>query len=264
MKIPVRLQTLVSIVALCSACASPEPESRADRGHSDLKLGTGAVQEQSTATAASSDPYFRQVSTIPQLIQCGASEHTLCLADTTRAPDECCTGDAVADWILVMDQSDSLEFFVGPGSGVRRPDASITMQQIGGQRHFQEHDLNTASYLRYRFPEVGAYTLSVGVPMGASDTVAYELRIRQMPSAFATNPLRGAPLVFLEADSAARLAVLPNRPSGANAAALSAFRVRAGWYRVLAPGLDSVFACRLPCTTVQSLPLAARAWHATL
>jgi hypothetical protein len=201
------------------------------------------------------DQYLRQVDSIPQLIGCGASERSVCVPDTTRAPDDCCTGNAVGDWILVMERSDSLEFFIGPGSGVRRPDASITMQQIGRRRTFQEHDVNTASYLRYRFPEAGAYTLDVGVPIVASDTVPYELRVRQTNSAFDAHMLRGFPLVFLDADSNARLAILPKRPDGADP---SAFTVRPGWYRLIAPGLDSVFACRIPCTRVEAIALAGR------
>lgn len=249
-----RSRTLLIIMLLASACNSREPHAREDQLHREAGSRTHTMPGRGPASS-SAEPRLRQVDAIPQLIACGADDRTVCVADTTRAPDECCTGDAVADWILVMNRSDSLEFFVGPGSGVRRPDASITMQQIGRGRAFQEHDVNTASYLRYRFPEAGAYTLDVGVPSGANDTVAYELRIRQTTPLFDANLLRGFPLVFLDADSSARVAMLPRRPDGSD---LSAFQVRPGWYRLIAPGLDSVFACRFPCTRVEAIALGAR------
>jgi hypothetical protein len=109
--------------------------------------------------------------------------------------------------------------------------------------------------LRYRFPEAGAYTLDVGVPEEASDSVPYELRVRQTGPVFDATMFRGFPLVFLDADSSARLAVLPQR----SVRDLSAYQVRPGWYRLIAPGLDSVFACRFPCAQVEPIPLTTRA-----
>ena len=246
---------MVIMLLLGSDCTSREPQSRNEQRRPEARSGAGVLPSRGTASP-SANPQLRQVDAIPQLIGCGAQERSVCVLDTTRSPDECCTGDAVAEWILVMDRSDSLEFFTGPGAGVRRPDASITMQQIGRGRAFQEHDVNTASYLRYRFPEAGAYTLNVGVASGASDTVQYELRIRQTGPAFDANMLRGFPLLLLDADSSVLLAVLPKRLKAGD---LSPFQVRPGLYRLIAPGLDSVFACRLPCTRVEAIPLATRA-----
>ena len=248
------LRGTVLVAVFVAACGKPAPK----QPPTDSGLAAASASQERGAVTRTSNESFRQVSKIPQMIACGPAHGTTCFVDSTRARDECCTGDVIADWILVVARSDSLEFFVGPGSGARRADAGITMQQIGRGRAFQEHDINTASYLRYRFPEPGAYTLHVGVPPRGSDTTAYELRVRQTGHDPATDSLRGAPLVFLDADSTARLAIVPDRRTAAARGDLSAFEVRAGWYRLLAPGLDSVFVCRLPCGDLRSVPLSAR------
>ena len=260
---------LAIIAALLTTCGRPDVKvdttlvaikPSAEQPRADSALAAASESQEHGAVTHTSNASFRQVEHIPELIACDPAQRTSCFADRTLRQDECCTGDVVADWILVTPRSDSLQLFVGPGSGLRRDDASITMQQIGRGRAFQEHDVNTASYLRYRFPEAGAYTLHVGVRPGYADgdTVAYELRVRQAANGGA---LKGAPLVFLDADSLARLAIVPNRAAAAAPDGLAAFEVRPGWYRVLAPGLDSVFACRLPCTSVQAVAAGTSEQH---
>jgi hypothetical protein len=243
------------VAAGCLSCRSQSDRTARGAVHADTGLSSAYAIQERAVVAGTTNESLRQVSQLPRVPACSQSD-IRCFIDTASATVECCTGDLFANWILVLDRADSLELFVGPSTGTRRPDASITMSQVGRRRTFQEHDVNTASYLRYRFPDAGAYALSIGVDPGSHDSVVYDLRIRQFDAPVARRLTSTVAMIDVRADSTAQIAILPRRALAASSHVPS-FVVRTGKYKVLAPGLDSVFLCRLPCTFLRALPLVA-------
>lgn len=197
---------------------------------------------------------IRQVTRIPIPPSCNVTTRVYCFRDTTRAMGECCSGQAISTWLVVLDSPDSLEFYVVPGSGISRRQSSIVLYGVGPIAPFQEHDINTAPYLRYQFPGAGTYTLEAGIDVGATgDTIPYHLRVRDDPR----RPPRAlvAPLIHLPGDSTVTYILRRSRLGSAPTHADSRFLVRAGWHRVLAPGADSVFACSSPCERIEAFSL---------
>lgn len=197
---------------------------------------------------------IRQVTRIPLPPACNIATRVYCFRDTTRAMGECCSGEAISTWLVVLDSPDSLEFYVVPGAGISRREATIVLYGVGPIAPFQEHDINTAPYLRYQFPEAGTYTLEAGIGVGASgDTIPYHLRVRDDTR----RPQRvlAAPLIHLPGDSTVTYFVRRSRLESAQTQADSHFLARAGWHRILAPGADSVFACSSPCERIEAFGL---------
>jgi hypothetical protein len=122
----------------------------------------------------------------------------------------------------------------------------INMMKPRRRQQWQEHVVNTASFLRHRFQEPGAYVLTVDLAgMYPAVGMPYELRVRPVASAHrvTASPLR------LQLPGRENVWYVV-RPRGANVSAggaVSDFTVRAGVYRVLAPGVDSIEICRQPC-----------------
>src|SRR4051812_5611302 len=175
---------------------------------------------------------------------CGAS--VLCLRDSTRTlSHECCDSSASSDWLVLPAPGDSVEFFaVLPESTQVAP--YVTMMRPRRRQQWQEHVINTASFLRHRFQEAGTYVLTVDLAgMEPAVGMPYELRVRSVASAHAVtaSPLR----LQLAGGENVWYVVRPRGADASAGGAISDFMVRAGTYRVLAPGVDSIEICRQPC-----------------
>jgi hypothetical protein len=114
----------------------------------------------------------------------------------------------------------------------------------------QEHDVNSASYLRLRVPETAPYRLTVDLDVnliGDPVVVPYELRVHTMPA----RRIGVTPLLRIVGDKhlKARIrAIAPRMPEPRGAGVT----VSSGVYRLLAPGIDSVEVCRIPCKAPQT------------
>ena len=172
----------------------------------------------------------------------------LCIKDSTRVlATECCDASSYADWLLFPAPGDSLELFViAPTSRGISP--SLTLAKPARRQFWQEHLPGlTAPFLRQRFREPGAYVANVD--LSAPDPVvgtAYELRVRP---AVASENLRLSPLrLHLAGGESVFYVVRPYRGTAGSTASAADYSVRAGVYRILAGGFDSLEVCRKPCT----------------
>lgn len=105
----------------------------------------------------------------------------------------------------------------------------------------------TAPFIRQRFQEPRAYV--VNVDLSAADPVvatSYELRIRP---AIVNGRVEPSPLrLELPGDERTWFVVRPVGARGRSAGSPVDYSVRAGVYRVLADGFDSLEVCRKPCS----------------
>jgi hypothetical protein len=260
----IRLASIIAVSVLVGCERAPTPRAdtlpasaqAAADGYEQLSASDSAFLVKSAQTFANIRT-VRQVLRIPLAPECGADTRVQCFADTTRVAEECCGGGSVSDWLLLLDTQDSLEFFVVPGNGIRRRNASFALVPVGTIAPFQEHDINTAPYLRYQFPGAGTYTLSATIGAnGEQLVIPFELRVRDDVR---RSPRRLATVhIDLPGDSTTNYFVRRSRNQSTSRAVDSVFMARAGRYRVLAPGADSIFVCTRDCESVRAISVSGR------
>ena len=183
----------------------------------------------------------RQNATRPQVPACDAAKAVVCLVDSTRTlSTECCMDVSTSQWLILSQAGDSIELFA-----VGKVDPYVTLYKERGA--WQEHDINSASYLRLRVPETAPYRLTVDLDVnliGDPTVVPYELRVHTMPA----RRIGATPLLRIVGDKHLKVrvrAIAPRMPEPRGAGV----SVSPGVYRLLAPGIDSVEVCRIPCKT---------------
>jgi len=180
---------------------------------------------------------------------CDVANGVVCLADSTRVySDECCMDLSASEWIVLAQAGDSLELFAIGGVP-----AILTLYN---KRAWQEHDVhnNSASYLRLRIPETASYRLTVDLDVNlinATIDVPYTLRVHTIP----TRRIGAVPLLRIVGDKRLKVAVRAIAPRGMEQRN-GGVPVSPGVYRLLAPGIDSIEVCRIPCKTPRTFSVA--------
>jgi hypothetical protein len=181
--------------------------------------------------------------TNPAMPACDVAKGVVCLADSTRVySDECCMDLSVSEWIVLARAGDSLELFASAH-------VPAVVDLNNKRQAWQEHDVNknSASYLRLRIPETGSYRLTVDLDVNlinAQIDVPYELRVHTIP----VRKIGAAPFLRIVGDKRLKARIRAIAPRGLESQS-DGVPISPGVYRLLAPGIDSIEVCRIPCKT---------------
>ena len=168
-----------------------------------------------------------------------------CITDTatTVRSVECCMNDQrETRWLVFAAAGDSMQLFVFP-------DASyLDMEPPSAGRFVAEHSGGAdASWIRPRFGHSGAYVFTVGIE--SDDPVEYDLRVVPVIAKGASRPIGKSATLTITGKPSSKVVIAPvSMAASLDSAALRAFAVPAGSYRVLLVRDTAYFGCKLPCS----------------
>jgi hypothetical protein len=210
---------LVNVLAACmlpalAACATREATQRAQSFDSAGAADTAVIRGPGVPTAPDDTlgtrygKHYGPARILPPP-DCLPTGFALCIADTARTvqtySDE--AGGGVPDerataWLVFASEQDSMQVFV-----VALRDAYLWMSPASAAGFEAEHAINDASWIRARFAHSGTYVYSARI---TSEAVApYELRVAPVIATGASRPIGKSGTLTIQADSSARVAVVP-------------------------------------------------------
>lgn len=169
-----------------------------------------------------------------------------CITDTatTVRSVECCMNDQrETRWLVFAAAGDSMQLFLFPDGSY------LDMEPPSAGKFVAEHSHGAdATWIRPRFGHSGAYVFTAGIE--SDDPVEYDLRVVPVIARGASRPIGKSATLTITGKPSSRVAIAPvSLAATLDSAALRAFGVPAGSYRVLLVRDSAYLGCKLPCST---------------
>jgi hypothetical protein len=170
----------------------------------------------------------------------------LCITDTatTVRSVECCMNDQrETRWLVFAAVGDSMQLFLYPDGSY------LDMEPPSAEKFVAEHSHGAdATWIRPQFGRSGTYVFTVGIE--SDDPVEYDLRVVPVIARGASRPTGKSATLTITGRPSSRVAIAPvSTAASLDTAALRAFAVPAGTYRVLLVRDTTYLGCNLPCST---------------
>jgi hypothetical protein len=168
-----------------------------------------------------------------------------CITDTatTLRSVECCMNDQrETRWLVFAAAGDSMQLFLFPDGSY------LDMEPPSAGKFIAEHSQGVeATWIRPRFGHSGAYVFTVGIE--SDDPVEYDLRVVPVIARGASRPIGRSTTLTITGKPSSKVAIAPvSMAASLDSAALRAFAVPAGRYRILLVRDTAYFGCKLPCS----------------
>ncbi len=168
-----------------------------------------------------------------------------CVTDTatTVRSVECCMNDQrETRWVVFAAADDSMQLFLFPDGSY------LDMEPPSAGKFIAEHSHGAdATWIRPRFGHSGAYVFTVGIE--SDDPVEYDLRVVPVIARGASRPTGKSATLTITGKPSSKVMIAPvSMAASLDSAALRAFAVPAGSYRVLLLRDTAYFGCKLPCS----------------